>query len=208
MANLPKDWPIEEYKDVMSQEFWLEELELRKKKQGTDNPDMSGVWDGLQRKARDHARNPAPHWDDSENAGFSLRPDSQKPWMRVHDDYKEWNVAKQQKDPHSVLSFWKAMLVFRKKHLSCTYGIYTPFSESDEQVFVYTKEYKSERIVVAMNFTKEEVEYGLPDEVGPLDHVVDQICNIPNGKPTIEGRSFKLRPYEAVVLVCLAQRVT
>ena len=56
-------------------------------------------------------------WDDSQNAGFSLKGDS-KPWMRVHDDYREWNVAKQTDDPKSVLTFWKKMLAFRKKHPS------------------------------------------------------------------------------------------
>ena len=80
---------------------------------------MSGVWNGLRRKARDHARNPV-QWDASRNAGFSLGSSTAvKPWMRVHDDYKEWNVAEQQQDSKSVLSFWKQMVVFRKKHLSC-----------------------------------------------------------------------------------------
>jgi len=130
-----------------------------------------------------------------------LKPNSEKPWMRVHDDYKEWNVAKQQEDPHSVLSFWKAMLAFRKKHLSCTYGIYTPYSENDERVFAYTKEYKNERLVVVMNFTKEDVKYNLPEDAGSLDQVTDQIGNIPDGKVTINGRVFELRPYEAVSLI-------
>jgi len=93
------------------------ELAVRKSETGDSNPDMSDIMDGLQRKARDHARNPM-QWDDSPNAGFSLRGDA-KPWMRVHDDHREWNVAKQIGDPDSVLSFWKRMLGFRKGHLSC-----------------------------------------------------------------------------------------
>ena len=81
---------------------------------------MSDVWDGLQRKARDHARNPAPHWDDSKDAGFSLgKEDAAKPWMRVHDDYKDWNVASQLADEDSVLKFWTRMVAFRKQHFSC-----------------------------------------------------------------------------------------
>ncbi len=147
MANLPTDWPIEEYKDIMSQQFYFEsvvfhpcttsvvshppfqnktklktldrKLTARKAKYGTDDPDMTDVWDGLRRKARDHARNPM-QWDNSHDAGFSLgNKDAEKPWMRLHDDYKEWNVATQREDEGSVLSFWKRMLVFRKKHLSC-----------------------------------------------------------------------------------------
>jgi glycosidase len=52
-------------------------------------------------------------WDTSENAGFSKA----KPWMRVHDDYKEWNVEVQRKDPKSVFSFYKNLLQVKKDNL-------------------------------------------------------------------------------------------
>jgi oligo-1,6-glucosidase len=95
------------------------ELSTRREKTGTHSPDMTDVMDGIRRKARDHARNPL-QWSSSHNAGFSLgSKDAKAPWMRVHDDYPEWNVEKQQNDPDSVLSFWKKMLKFRKKYLSC-----------------------------------------------------------------------------------------
>jgi oligo-1,6-glucosidase len=116
MANLPKSWSIEEYVDIMSQQFYYEELEVRKKAQGIDEPDMSDIMEALQRKSRDHARNPM-QWNDSPNAGFQLTR-GEKPWMRVHDDFAEWNVKKQEKDGNSVLSFWKEMLKFRKQWLS------------------------------------------------------------------------------------------
>ena len=57
-------------------------------------------------------------WDASENAGFSKG----KPWMRVHDDYKEWNVEAQRKDPNSVWAFWKRMLQLRKEYEALVYG--------------------------------------------------------------------------------------
>jgi len=116
MANLPKEWSIEEYKDIASQQYYFEELAALQKVQGIADPDMSAIRDGLQRKARDHARNPM-QWDDSDHAGFSLKAGGGKPWMRVHDDYKEWNVAKQQKSKDSVLAFWKEMIKFRKQYL-------------------------------------------------------------------------------------------
>lgn len=60
-------------------------------------------------------------WDASANAGFCLSEleAGSEPWMRVHDDHKEWNVAKQVDKEDSVLSFWKRMIKFRKEHLSC-----------------------------------------------------------------------------------------
>jgi glycosidase len=52
-------------------------------------------------------------WDTSANAGFTTG----KPWMRIHDDYKEWNVEVQSKDPKSVNSFYKQLLKVRKDNL-------------------------------------------------------------------------------------------
>jgi alpha-glucosidase len=90
------------------------ELAARSLKQSTENPDMADVLDGIQRKARDHGRSPM-QWDASRHGGFSQA----EPWMRVNDDYREWNVATQKDDEGSILSFWKAMLIFRKKYLAC-----------------------------------------------------------------------------------------
>lgn len=40
-----------------------------------------------------------------------------QPWMRVNDDYKEWNADKQSKDPESVLAFWGLAVKMRKEFL-------------------------------------------------------------------------------------------
>lgn len=114
-ANLPTSWGIEEYEDIASQEFYHEELEARRQKQGTAEPDMSDVWSCLQRKARDHARSPM-QWDNKKHAGFS---DAENTWMRVNEDFPQWNVAAQSGEADSVLEFWKRVLRFRKSHLAC-----------------------------------------------------------------------------------------
>ena len=75
---------------------------------------MSDIMAGIRLKARDHARSPV-QWDDSEHADFT----SGKPWMRVNDDYKEWNNKAQRSDPGSVWHFWKKALAFRKAHSAC-----------------------------------------------------------------------------------------
>ena len=36
--------------------------------------------------------------------------------MRVNDDYREWNVARQTNDEDSVHAFYKRGLAFRKQH--------------------------------------------------------------------------------------------
>lgn len=115
MANLPPSWPIGEYKDIATQQYYHEEQDARRAKQGKQDVDMSDVADNVQRKARDHGRNPM-QWDATKHAGFSTKEG--ETWMRVNDDYKEWNVASQVDDKTSVHNFWRAMLAFRKEHLA------------------------------------------------------------------------------------------
>jgi alpha-glucosidase len=38
------------------------------------------------------------------------------PWMRVNDDYPEWNAEQQIGDEGSVHAFWKRALKVRKAH--------------------------------------------------------------------------------------------
>lgn len=113
---------------------------LQRQREGKgENPDMSDVMDGIAKKARDHARTPMQvtcypnrlfchnpsdmttnQWNSSQNAGFS----SGTPWMRVNDDFGEWNAAAQQNDPESVLNFWKKLLKLRKENnllVRCTF---------------------------------------------------------------------------------------
>jgi hypothetical protein len=42
--------------------------------------------------------------------------------MRVHDDYKSWNIAAQMKNADSAWRFWQAMLKVRKAHPALIYG--------------------------------------------------------------------------------------
>ena len=76
LHNFPRSWGLEEYKDVATQNFFnryvkvllgkmngntegmRSVLENRRREQGREDVDMSDVLDGLQKKARDHARTP------------------------------------------------------------------------------------------------------------------------------------------------------
>lgn len=42
--------------------------------------------------------------------------------MRVHDDYKTWNIAAQMKDSDSAWRFWQQMIKLRKAHPALVYG--------------------------------------------------------------------------------------
>ena len=71
---------------------------------------MSDVMRELRLKSRDNGRLPM-QWDKSSNAGFTK---GRKPWMRVNDDFREWNVESQVGAEESVLRYWKEMLALRR----------------------------------------------------------------------------------------------
>lgn len=74
MRNIPRDWPIEEYKDIETQNQWRKKLA----ETGGDPVKMYAFIEQVQQKARDHGRTPV-QWDSSPHAGFT----SGSPWMRV-----------------------------------------------------------------------------------------------------------------------------
>ncbi|KAJ6521839.1 glycoside hydrolase superfamily [Mycena vulgaris] len=97
LKTFPREWGIEEYKDVASQNWYHESLLKRQRESGKKDVDMTDVMDGLSKKARDHGRVPM-QWNTSAHAGFTAGT----PWMHVKDDYKTWNGTSQIDDDQSV----------------------------------------------------------------------------------------------------------
>ena len=105
--------------------------------------------------SRDNARTPV-QWNAQANAGFTTGT----PWLKVHSDYKEINVAAQEKDPDSVLNYYRKLTATRKapeyKEVF-TYGKTVPAYQDSETVMAYYRETKSQRVLVAANFGREAV---------------------------------------------------
>ncbi|CAM1510097.1 Fc.00g004320.m01.CDS01 [Cosmosporella sp. VM-42] len=170
MTNMPTTWGIEEYKDIESSNFYTEAVE------SGDEKRIKDTMHGLQILGRDHARIPF-QWDDSPNAGFTTA--NGKPWMRVHDDYRLINVARQRKDPDSILSFYKDALKMRKQYRDLfVFGSFQVLDPTDESVFAYRKESPApvdghdgirRRAIVLLNMSrKEQVCLDVVKELGCL----------------------------------------
>ncbi|KAK2461008.1 hypothetical protein APHAL10511_006949 [Amanita phalloides] len=156
LKNFPVSWGIEEYKDVASLNYWDKVKKQRQEEQGREDVDMSDVLGDFAHKARDHARVPM-QWDSTLHAGFTTG----KPWMRVNDDYQEWNAERQVNDKNSVHAFWKQALAFRKQHDVLIYGDFEEICAGDEQVFAFVRTLGETWILVLLNFKDEEVEISL-----------------------------------------------
>ncbi|KAB5558135.1 alpha-glucosidase [Coniochaeta sp. 2T2.1] len=187
MINVPRTWPIEEYKDIESINFHKHMKETT----GDDPAAMKYVMDSINILGRDNARVPM-QWDDTAHAGFTDRPEGG--WMRVHDLYPEINVAKQEKEGDSVLAFWRDMIKFRKEHADVLiYGGFEVFELDNEKTFVFAKtaQQGEKKAVVALNFTSEEQTVDLPY----AEEVVFRVGNYPDGEAG-QGKQKKLRPWE------------
>lgn len=149
MINAPKEWPIEEYKDVEAVGHYAEAVKLSES--GADPTRKERIMKGLQIMARDHARLPM-QWDSSPHGGFTT-PDA-KPWMRAHDSYPDINVEKQRKDDRSVLSFYKKALALRKEHRDVLiYGSFELLEPDNDKIFIYRKIYGQKAAVIILNFS-------------------------------------------------------
>jgi alpha-glucosidase len=99
-------------------------------------------------KGRDGERTPM-QWSDGQNAGFSKA----KPWLPVPPSAKTHNVASEMKDPHSVLSFYRQLLMIRHKEPALLEGDYLALDENDPNVLTYVRRYKGEAILVMLNMS-------------------------------------------------------
>ncbi|KAI4517003.1 glycoside hydrolase family 13 protein [Schizophyllum commune Loenen D] len=194
LHNFPRSWGLEEYKDVATQNFYNRVLDNRRREQGREDVDMSNVMDGLQKKARDHARTPV-QWDCSPHGGFTTG----KPWMRVNDDYPSWNAEKQILDPDSVRSFWKKLLELRKEKPVLIYGEFKLLLADSEDVFAYQRSLGSSTALVYLNFRDKDVQTSLPSDVE--SHFEYGLGNYADGNQSLD--KFVLRPYEARIYLSI-----
>ena len=143
----------------------------------------------VNRFTRDNARTPM-QWDESENAGFTKG----KPWLPVNPNYTKINVASQEQDEDSVLSYYKKLCALRKNPEykdTIVYGDLIPFMEEEDCLMAFYR--KGEKTILVLgNYRKEEREIELPSEVKKVI--------LSNAEPCIAGKKIRLSGYEATIL--------
>jgi alpha-glucosidase len=102
--------------------------------------------------------------------------------------YPEINVAKQEREPKSVLSFWKQMLRLRKDYRDLfIHGNFEVFDAEDEKMFMYAKEFGGQKALTVLNFTGEKQPLKKPDVKGKWQLLVGNFE---------EREEEALKPYE------------
>lgn len=172
---------LEDYRDIESLNAYKELTETC----GVSHEEMMGY---LKRISRDNARTPM-QWDDSANAGFTTGT----LWIKVNSNYKTVNAKQQTTDPDSVFSYYKELIRLRHENDIIVYGEYELLEPQNEELFIYTRTWNNEQLMVLCNFTDKDVV--IPAAVMAQIPADAQIL-ISNHVGNLEA---VLRPYEARV---------
>ena len=142
---------INDYKDCMA---------LKNYNNGIKKKPAEKVLPKIQKATRDNSRTPV-QWSGEEYAGFS----TSKPWFAVNENYKTINAASQESDPDSLLNFYRKLIAFRKDSKVVRYGDYRELNPRNGNLYIYTRSYEGEGILVICSFTEKGCRYTLPKEV-------------------------------------------
>ena len=190
--NAPLSYPIEDYKDTESINWWAWINETYK----DDPATIQRAREGLQLTARDHARMPM-QWTDGPNGGFT--GPTAAPWQKMNPSYDTINVQSQLDDPDSVLSFHKRLLSIRKRYPELfAYGTFEMLNPDNDDTMVWikgTEDGDERQALVVLNFTGREIEFEVPTTVlkGEVKLVLSSHA---------DGRETVLQPYEGRLYFC------
>ena len=145
----------------------------------------------LNDRSRDGGRAPFS-WSSGDNAGFTKGT----PWMDPCANFKDINAEAEDKDPDSVLNFYRRLLKVRKGLSSVIYGDTEFLEMEDPELMVYKRESDDEMLISVNNFSGSERSYKLPEDFEDAKLLISN-C----GDPVIKDGKAELRPWEAFTLI-------
>ena len=190
MTNVPWEWPIEKYQDLLTLNNWAE-----LKRKSKDSADFKTAMEEYRKKSRDNARTPM-QWTSGPNAGFTDA--AVTPWMRVNDNYPEINVEMQLKDSDSPFFYWSSMLKVRKQHKNIlVYGGFQMIDMDNDKILAYKRTGVEQHILVACNFSSGVVSWD-----GFADVAVREVLLSNFDRRNVDLKAVvELRPYEAIAVL-------
>lgn len=136
--------------------------------------------------SRDNARTPM-QWDATSNGGFT----SGEPWLPMNPNFTQINVETQEKDPHSILNFYKQLVRIRKTYSTFIEGKYELIMQEDPQIYAYTRTDEEGEFLIMCNLTGESA--GFVDGF----NLKESTLILSNYEMLNQQEYEILRPYEA-----------
>lgn len=136
--------------------------------------------------ARDNGRTPF-QWNSSKNGGFSTT----EPWLKANDNHTTVNAEAQEKDPNSVLNYFRKMTKLRKTNPVLIYGKYTLLDKDNPNVYAYTRELDGKKVLVLLNFSSKNATAKTGINIKKSKVLINNY--------TKASKNGELRPYESVI---------
>ncbi|MFV7234401.1 glycoside hydrolase family 13 protein [Flavobacterium sp. ZB4R12] len=151
--------------------------------------DLQAFLEGQKQTSRENGRTPF-QWDTAQNAGFTTGT----PWLKVNPNYETINAEVQEKDPNSVLNYFRKLVQLRKNEPTLVYGKYTLLDKENPNVYAYTRELDGKKLLVLLNFTDKNSTYNIGISTAKSKIILDNYTGIKKLENNI------LRPYEAIII--------
>jgi oligo-1,6-glucosidase len=142
--------------------------------------------------SRDNARTPM-QWDSTDNAGFTTGT----PWIAVNPNHKEINAQAEIADDDSVFHHYRRLIELRHTEPAVAHGDFRMLLADHEQVYAFTRTYRTTELLVLANFSGEPAAIEVPyadrwqgPELILANYSVDAAVGI---------QHLALRPWEARV---------
>lgn len=149
--------------------------------------DVNALLNKHKMENRDNSRTPM-QWTDEPFAGFS----TVEPWFPVNPNYKKINVAQQQEDKYSILTFYKDLIKLKKSDDLYTYGTFELVDADNPKLFAYTRTLNNKQALIAGNLSNETSTLNLDIAFD------DSKIKLHNYSAAIDFNNLK--PYEAFVI--------
>ena len=112
----------------------------------------------LWRCSRDSSRT-GVQWNDQPNGGFTTGT----PWFAVNENYHAINVQQQEEDETSILNYYRKAIALRKRLAVVRHGSYTEYDHDNEQLYLYSREWEDQRLLVVCSFSDDAVAFRMPE---------------------------------------------
>ena len=106
----------------------------------------------------------------------------------VNPNYVSINAEAEERDPDSVLAFYKRLIALRNASSTLQYGSYTPLWTEHEQLFAYQRTLDGETYTIICNMSGENA--NLP-EIPAAEKILTNVAN---------ADQDRMMPYETRVL--------
>lgn len=145
-------------------------------------------------KGRDGCRSPM-QWSSEQNAGFSRS----KPWLKVHPDYPNRNVAGQQTDPNSMLNFTRKLIALRRAHAALRGDDFRLLPQGVKSVIAFERKQDDEKILVYLNFSGSSRTVSM-ETTGASQAAQILLTSCIRQELILTGSAINLHAYEVLIL--------